>query len=63
MPKYDMRCNNCGKEFKVEHSYIDTVEDKCPYCKSKKVKRLIMQANTVIYIGDGFTKANQKLTD
>ena len=63
MPKFDYRCKNCNFEFEVEKSYTDDSITKCPKCRSKQVRKIIRSATTVIYIGDGFTKANQQLAD
>jgi putative FmdB family regulatory protein len=63
MPKYQMRCLNCGHNYETEKSYTDTSIDKCPECKSKQVQRIISAAPLVRFIGNGFTKTNEIINE
>ncbi len=53
MPKYDYICK-CGHTFEVEKSYADNRKEKCPKCKSVKVRKIIGLSPTH-FKGDGFT--------
>ncbi len=42
MPIYEFRCLNCGKSFeKLIFKKEEEREQKCPYCGSEKVEKLI----------------------
>ena len=55
MPTYVVKCKKHGKN-EIEKSYSSTDPDRCPICKTKKVRRIIGLVE-IRFIGDGFTKS------
>lgn len=55
MPIYEFKCGGCHeifeKQLKVERRNLRT----CPFCKEKKVERLIGTGGTSIFKGEGWT--------
>ncbi len=46
MPIFDYQCNDCGKQYDVFHKNREIKDDVfCPFCGSKKNKRLISVPN------------------
>ena len=54
MPRYDFRCNKCGRQFEVSMSMKDREEAKieCLYCSSFDVSQ-IYSANVFLKGGSG----------
>jgi putative FmdB family regulatory protein len=40
MPKYDYRCNKCGKEYTIKATLSEKREPVCPYCNSVEAQRI-----------------------
>ncbi|HLR71648.1 MAG TPA: zinc ribbon domain-containing protein [Pseudogracilibacillus sp.] len=40
MPLFDLRCNECQKEFTKMTSYSKLAESKCPHCNSENHERV-----------------------
>lgn len=64
MPIYEYICNACGAKMEFVESIKSKSRKKCPFCKRKKLIRLISQGVSVIFKGDGFYRSinyiNQK---
>ena len=62
MPMYDYTCEICQQCFVRKASYDDGLPNKpkCPYCSSRKTRRIILVSAPVIYKGTGFTKAKSE---
>ncbi|MDP8244587.1 MAG: zinc ribbon domain-containing protein [Candidatus Hinthialibacter antarcticus] len=60
MPTYDYVCDKCNHEFELFQSMKDDPLDKCPECKSKKVRRLIGGGAGIIFKGSGFYETDYK---
>jgi putative FmdB family regulatory protein len=48
MPIYEYACERCDDEFEVEQRITDAPLERCPSCRSPKVKRLISQTSFVL---------------
>ena len=60
MIRYDYRCEECCKVFEVQkESYTDKKKEKCPNCKSLKVRKIIGSI-PVIYKDNDFTLSKTK---
>jgi len=61
MPKYGYLCLNCEKRFRKFLTYEEygTIEVQCPYCESKKLKRLLNR----VRIGRTEEQRLEKLAD
>lgn len=66
-PVYNIRCEDCGKEFEKYITYDEINEELeisisvfCPKCGSKNTHRLISHKIPVIYKAEGFTKKISK---
>ena len=56
MPRYDFKCQKCGKAFEVAGSYeVVSQIHKCPDCKSSKTKRVFSPIGFILK-GKGFYK-------
>lgn len=53
MPLYEYKCKSCEKKFDVIENFEDTDTDKCIYCSSNDIKRVI-HAPLVVFKGSGF---------
>jgi putative FmdB family regulatory protein len=65
MPRYDYRCQACGKVTEFIHSIkLDHVNKPCPGCGKRKLRRLISGGINLIFKGEGFWRStnyiNQK---
>lgn len=62
---YDYKCISCKRKFRLDVPVTSRIErgkhikTKCPRCGSKKVKKLIYQAE-IIFKGKGFYKTDNK---
>ena len=54
MPKYDIHCLDCNKEYEIEKSYSDKTPFTCPNGHTRIVKKIAIFS--VQYKADGFTK-------
>lgn len=54
MPTYEYECAGCGRNFELFQKITDTAIDKCPKCRSSKVRRLISAGVGIIFKGKGF---------
>lgn len=59
MATFDYKCNHCQNEFEAEHS-VHTRLEKCIYCDSKNIKRLISKGTNFVLLGDSWGKDNYK---
>ena len=48
MPIYEYACERCDSEFEVEQRITEDPLERCPSCRSPKVKRLISQTSFVL---------------
>lgn len=54
MPKYQIYCATCDKEYEIEKSYSDISPFSCPKGHTKRIVRKIKQSAPVHFKGDGF---------
>ena len=54
MPKYQIYCTTCDKEYEIEKSYSDPKDFACPKGHTKRIINKIRESAPVIYKGDGF---------
>jgi putative FmdB family regulatory protein len=57
MPIYVYRCERCGEETEVVRSMSGPPLQRCPHCKSTKLKR-VFQAIGIAFKGSGFHKTD-----
>lgn len=55
MPKYEIHCVECNKDYEVEKSYSDNTPFSCPKGHTKRIVKKIRPL-TIVYKGNGFTK-------
>ncbi|HHT73316.1 MAG TPA: hypothetical protein GX008_06360 [Firmicutes bacterium] len=60
MPKYDYRCDHCGR-FELEQSIKDDPVSVCPTCGGK-AERLISKNVGIIFKGSGFYVNDSRAT-
>lgn len=54
MPKYQIYCATCDKEYEIEKSYSDTTPFSCPKGHTKRIVNKIRDSAPVHFKGDGF---------
>lgn len=60
MPKYDIHCVDCDKDYEIEKSYTDITPMTCPK-GHRRIVRKIKVAPPVKYRGEGFTKKVEEI--
>jgi putative FmdB family regulatory protein len=61
MPTYEYECPKCGI-FDVFQSMKDAHLQKCPTCRSRKIKRLLGRGAGIIFKGSGFYQTDYRST-
>jgi putative FmdB family regulatory protein len=61
MPTYEYECPKCGI-FDVFQSMKDAHLQKCPTCRSRKIKRLMGRGAGIIFKGSGFYQTDYRST-
>lgn len=59
MPTYEYECPKCGI-FDVFQSMKDAHLQKCPTCRSRKIKRLLGRGTGIIFKGSGFYQTDYR---
>lgn len=55
MPVYEYKCNNCEKEFEIEHSMKIDKAPSCPFCETNnEVEKLMPSSFGIAFKGKGF---------
>lgn len=54
MPKYQIYCATCDKEYEIEKSYSDVSPFSCPKGHTKRIVKKIKTSAPVHFKGDGF---------
>lgn len=54
MPKYDIYCVDCKKNYEIEKSYSDNTPFSCPKGHTKRIVKKINKSAPVHFKGDGF---------
>ena len=64
MPRYDYRCDVCEQTMEIIHSIKISAKKKCPKCGKLKLRKLINDNVSVIFVGADFWRStdyiNQK---